>query len=249
MSISRRRSALFGPGRFGRMRTSPWRWWSSFRPRKRAIRSPRTSRRWAMVVLISGKAVRISPAPLPGCVLSAEDGYRLVPEPAPDICYDYADTPAVALRECVIRLTTDPVAGPPPPPLRPPRGRTPCRRGLLPPPPSPRSQRDGAKVAAQATFRPRGCRSSAAPMEEGVDSFDAIQRVLLVTLHIPSRCIGRDTETPTVMGMARKGTTLSISTSPNGRRSLPRASKQSDHRISPPAGEWHRRWPARIPSL
>jgi hypothetical protein len=33
-----------------------------------------------MVVLISGKAVRISPAPLPGRVLSAEDGYRFVPE-------------------------------------------------------------------------------------------------------------------------------------------------------------------------
>jgi len=33
-----------------------------------------------MVVLISGKVVRISPAPLPGRVLSAEAGYRFVPE-------------------------------------------------------------------------------------------------------------------------------------------------------------------------
>ena len=37
-SISRRRSVLLGPGRFGRRRRSPWRRWSSSRPCGRAIR-------------------------------------------------------------------------------------------------------------------------------------------------------------------------------------------------------------------
>jgi hypothetical protein len=131
-----------------------------------------------MVVLLSGKAVRISPAPVPGRVLSAEDGYRFVPEPAPDICYDYAGRPAVALRECVIRLTTDPsrrtATAAPSATSRP----NPVSTWIITTSdPSPRSERDGAKVAAQATFRPRGCRSSAAPMEGGVDSSDAIRRV------------------------------------------------------------------------
>ena len=36
-SISRPHSVLLGPGRFGRMRKSPWRWWSSFRPCGRAL--------------------------------------------------------------------------------------------------------------------------------------------------------------------------------------------------------------------
>ena len=37
-SISRPLPVLFGPGRFGRMRTSPWRRWSSSHPCGRAIR-------------------------------------------------------------------------------------------------------------------------------------------------------------------------------------------------------------------
>ena len=37
-SISRPRSVLLAPGRFGRMRRSPWRRWSSFHPCGRAIR-------------------------------------------------------------------------------------------------------------------------------------------------------------------------------------------------------------------
>ncbi len=45
-SIKRQRSVLLGPGRFGRMRRSPWRRWSSFHPCGRAIRrSPRRGRR------------------------------------------------------------------------------------------------------------------------------------------------------------------------------------------------------------
>ena len=39
-SISRPRSVLFGLGRFGRMRRSPWRRWSSSHPCGRAIRRP-----------------------------------------------------------------------------------------------------------------------------------------------------------------------------------------------------------------
>jgi hypothetical protein len=42
-------------------------------------------------------------------VLLVIDG-AFCPKPAPDICYDYAGTPAVALRECVIRLTTESTA-------------------------------------------------------------------------------------------------------------------------------------------
>jgi hypothetical protein len=45
-----------------------------------------------------------------GRVLSADDGDRFVPETAPDMCYGYAGTPAVTLRECVIRVATESTA-------------------------------------------------------------------------------------------------------------------------------------------
>jgi hypothetical protein len=55
-------------------------------------------------------SARISPAPPPAASSQPRTATASCPKPGPDICYDYAGVPAVAWRECVIRLTTQSTA-------------------------------------------------------------------------------------------------------------------------------------------